>query len=289
MSNLSAELTPLGYVSAPSLVNTAPTKRRYWPYLIALLTTSLTVLASYWIFTNGSSRSASPPPAKPAAPRAVATAAPVKVVVSLDERSTACITEYFPEDTFEPGTDLSFVCHDTDLRKSASHLYELAEVKHDRAKETAEATRIEQLKARLAAQKALIRGENVVVPPHPDATSVVAKRVRRPLGWYELPATAMIRRKCCIGAPPVTLPSTGGRCEKLEDSVREFADASERAGDLSPNAKEFKRAVQCLLESGVRVPYSYWQPPDAASGASFQLLLSDAAVVDVQRRSKRLH
>jgi hypothetical protein len=85
----------------------------------------------------------------------------------------------------------------------------------------------------------------------------------------------------------VKLPKTGGWCEQLQDTLRDFADASERTGDLAPKAKRFERAVKCLFASGVRVPYAYRLPPDAASSALFQRFLSDAAVIDVRRRSKR--
>jgi hypothetical protein len=286
MLGVLGELTPAAYVVCPP-ANPPSGKRRVWSLVVAALATSLTGLLGYWVFASAPSRDASPSAAKPSVPRLVSTTAPVEIVVSLDERSTACIAEYFPADSFEPDASLSFVCTETELEKSAARLYELAQAKYDRAKLDAEFSRVEQLKARLAAQKALIRGELVVVPPHPDSTSVTAKRSHRPLGWYELPATAMMRRKCCLGASPAKLPPSGGRCENLEDTVRDFADASERAGDLAPKAKHFERAVQCLLASEVRAPYSYRHPPDAASGAAFQRFLSDAAVIDVQRRAKR--
>jgi hypothetical protein len=115
---------------------------------------------------------------------------------------------------------------------------------------------------------------------------IVAERVRRPLGWYELPATAVIRRGCCPGAAPIKLPQTPGWCEQLEDVLREFADDSEKVGDLAPKAKRFDKAIQCLFATGVKRPYDYKKPPDDANGLAFQRFLSHAAIVDARRRTR---
>jgi len=81
------------------------------------------------------------------------------------------------------------------------------------------------------------------------------------LDWYELPATAIIRRHCCVAAAPLTLPESAGWCEQLQSAVRRVADDSSKAVDLAPAARDFDKAVNCLFANKIARPYAYEKAP----------------------------
>ena len=182
---------------------------------------------------------------------------------------------YFADETFAPAAQLAFVCEAGDLRDTTNKLYELSEAQAD-----LEAARLEAQAKSLGPQKPA--GDFQVDTVMSDAGS----RTRRPLGWYELLATAVIREGCCPNAAPVTLPETTGWCEQLQDVVRDLADDSARSGDLAPRVKRFDKAVDCLFANRVRRPYEYKTAPLTEENRSaFQQFLSHAAVSDAQRRT----
>src|SRR5262249_53728593 len=102
------------------------------------------------------------------------------------------------------------------------------------------------------------------------------------LGWYELPATAIIRKHFCVGSSPV-LPETPGWCEQLQNAVKRVADDSQGAGDVAPSARAFDKAVNCLFANKVMRPYVYDKPPSDWNRAAFQLFLGRAAVSEARR------
>ena len=102
------------------------------------------------------------------------------------------------------------------------------------------------------------------------------------LGWYELPATAIIRKHCCVGSTPI-LPETPGWCEQLQNAVKRIADESSGAGDLSPSARAFDKAVTCLFANKVTRPYVYDKPPNDWNRRAFQQFLGRAAVSEARR------
>ena len=103
------------------------------------------------------------------------------------------------------------------------------------------------------------------------------------LDWYELPATAIIRRHCCAAAAPLTLPESAGWCEQLQSAVRRVADDSSKAVDLAPAARDFDKAVNCLFANKIARPYAYEKPPTDLNRAAFQQFLGRAAVSDARR------
>jgi hypothetical protein len=103
------------------------------------------------------------------------------------------------------------------------------------------------------------------------------------LDWYELPATAIIRKSCCDGATPVILPETPGWCEQLQTVVRRIADDSSKAGDLAPGARAFDKAVACLFANKVGKWYAYEKAPTDANRQAFQQFLSRAAISEARR------
>src|SRR5450755_247741 len=173
------------------------------------------------------------------------------------EARDACVASYFDPGAFGAAQSFSFVCEDGDFREVA--------------------TRLQQL-ARPVAPSADTGAAPAVEAPHADAGVHGSG-----LDWYELPATAIIRKSCCDGATPITLPETPGWCEQLQTVVRRIADDSGKAGDLAPDARSFDKAVACLFANKVARAYAYEKPPSEANRAAFQQFLSRAAISEARR------
>jgi hypothetical protein len=103
------------------------------------------------------------------------------------------------------------------------------------------------------------------------------------LEWYELPATAIIKKACCPNSAPVIVPETQGWCEQIQSVVRRMAEDSARAMDLSPSARNYDKAVNCLVANKVKHPYAYAGPPSPTSRAAFQQFLGRAAIISTRR------
>ncbi|HEU5074899.1 MAG TPA: hypothetical protein VFU02_12005, partial [Polyangiaceae bacterium] len=273
-------VAPAGPAPKRPSVNPFARKRSIWPALVGL---GLLIGAVVAFFSFAPSRTAGAPPAssvaapEPTPPKQAGAGAVSRLPSSPAQSLNACVRSYFADETFAPAAQLEFVCEPGDHRNTTNKLYELSEAKAD----------LEA--ARLAAQAANAR------PDEPDGGFQVdtvmgdagGGRIRRPLGWYELLSTAVVRKGCCPNAAPVTLPETTGWCEQLQDVVRDLADDSARSGDLAPRVKRFDKAVDCLFANRVRRPYNEYKtvPLTPENRAAFQKFLSHAAVSDAQRRT----
>ncbi len=209
----------------------------------------------------GTKPDAAPPVASVAVPHA---AAPKPVVKrNADVVRNECVEEHFQPGSFEGTPDFAFVCEDGDFRATAHQLYGMT---HDPAP--------------VEAANALDAGLKIDAR-HTGKTASGARAAG--LNWYELPATAIIRRTCCPNASPVLLPELPGWCEQLQSVVRRFADDSAKSVDLGPDARSFDRAVGCLFAGHVKHDYGYPAPPAPGDRAMFQQFLSRAAVVSARR------
>lgn len=211
------------------------------------------------------------PPPEPAPTTAIDKTAqpapPPKPKLTKSERLRLCTESYFEEGTFEPDANFDFVCQDGPLDVTARLLHELAEAKLD--------ARLERQAEELPTdQPDVVRGD------------IRASRIRRPLGWYELLATAIVRRSCCSPAPLVQLPKTQGWCAQLSDVVEDLAEDSARSADLAPRVKRFDRAVDCLYANRTTIPYEDYaaRPLDEAQRSALQNFLSLAAMSEAKRR-----
>ena len=277
----STDPTSAGNAIRRPSINPFAKKRSAWPALIGL-GLLLGAVVAFFSFN----RAAVVAPANSASADA-ARLPPAPPVTSADhfagrltpqESLNACIKSYFADETFAPAAQLEFVCESGDHRETTTKLYELSEAKAD-----------------MAAQVAAASGASSVAPPIPDAGFQVdtvkgepgSSRMRRPLGWYELLATAVIRKGCCPSAAPVMLPETTGWCEQLQDVVRDLADDSARSGDLAPRVKRFDKAVDCLFANRVRRPYEAYkkEPISESNRGALQQFLSHAAISDAKRRT----
>jgi len=211
-----------------------------------------------------------PKPEEPAAPVVTQKPQPERKKLSPDEERDTCVVSYFEPGAFDSTQNFAFVCQDGDFRETATHLHQLARVAPPPVADAAAPTTGETAKP-----------DKPTKPDKPDKAD--AGSHGSGLDWYELPATAIIRKSCCDGATPITLPETPGWCEQLQTVVRRIADDSGKAGDLAPDARSFDKAVACLFANKVARAYAYEKAPSEANRAAFQQFLSRAAISEARR------
>lgn len=222
-------------------------KRKVWPVVVAAAVAS--GLGVYAVVGGGATPTPAAAPMAPVTNEPAKPRLPEKPRVSAEQQRESCVRSYFPEREFAADANFAFVCEDSDFREISQRLFETA--------------RKQPLAAKDAAAKAEASGVG--------------------LGWYELPAAAIMRKGCCNAAAPVNLPETVGWCEQLESAVRRIADDSEKAGDLSPGARAFDKAVTCLYVHRISRPYSYAAQPGEPQRRAFQKFLSLAAINEARR------
>lgn len=246
-------------------INPFEKKKQVWPLiLVAALAGGGGVYLA--VAPDGAPRTA--PSAAP-----VATAAPtpptaksVKKRQTASEDRDACVTSYFPADAFSGSPNFEFVCTDKDFREIATSLHQMVSP------------------AALADPGVGGGAGSSAVAPVPSDTLRADAGVKGSgLDWYELPATAIIRKHCCPAAAPLLLPESAGWCEQLQSAVRRVADDSSKAVDLAPAARAFDKAVNCLFANKIARPYAYEKPPTDPNRSAFQQFLGRAAVSDARR------
>jgi hypothetical protein len=238
-----------------------------WPWVVVA---ALAGGGGVYVALGLGSKSEAPVPAASVAAPALAAAPKPAVKRDADAVRNECVEEHFPQGSFEGTPDFAFVCGDGDFRATTRQLYGMA---HEPAAG-------DEPSAAPAATgpDAGLKVDVVRLSGHGSNGARVSN-----LDWYELPATAIIRRTCCPNASPVILPELPGWCEQLQSVVRRFADDSAKSVDLGPDARNFDRAVGCLFAGHVKHGYAYAVPPSAADRATFQQFLSRAAVVSTRR------
>lgn len=251
-------------VSKRVSINPFEKKKQTWPLLVlAALGGGIGVYLAV-----------APEPA-PLKPVAEAAPSPVAVPASTAAKSTkkrlsgaddrdACVVAYFPDGAFQGTPNFEFVCSDKDFREIATSLNQMVSVP--------------------VADAGVAGGAGALDAGAPvDGLKPDAGAKGSGLAWYELPATAIIRRHCCAAAAPLTLPESAGWCEQLQSAVRRVADDSGKAVDLAPAARDFDKAVNCLFANKIARPYGYDKPPTDLNRAAFQQFLGRAAVSDARR------
>jgi serine/threonine protein kinase len=235
-------------------INPFERKRSVWPLLLIAA-----VVGGGGVYLAVAPDAAPAQPQKEvAAPAALLPKAPQpgRPKLSLAERRDACVASYFDPGAFEPNQNFAFVCDDGDFKDTTTQLQRLVRPTVARVSDGGSA---------------------------PEAARADAGARSSGLDWYELPAAAIIRKSCCEGAAPVTLPQTPGWCEQLQTVVRRIADDSSKAGDLAPAARSFDKAVACLFANRVGKIYGYEKAPTPANREAFQQFLSRAAISEARR------
>jgi hypothetical protein len=177
------------------------------------------------------------------------------------EQRAACVRSYFEPPALQGVADLDFVCGGDPFPTMSTRLFQLA------APAPAAAVSAGRRQTRPSEQGILVTGTNA---PYD-------------LGWFEIPATVIVRTTCCPGAEPVSLPTTPGWCEQLQGQMRVLADASRKPIDLSPYGRKFGDAVQCLYSTATKHGYPYRNAPTDSQRYNFQRFLKHAAESDAQR------
>ena len=247
-------------------INPFEKKRAIWPLLAvaALLGGGGVYLA---VAPDAAPPKPAPELAAPAPTPTQTSAKPVKKRASVAEERDACVVAYFPDGAFKGTPNFEFVCGDQDFREIATSLNQM--VVAPSAGAGGGATGGGPGAAEGAVPTDVLKGEG--------------GGKGSGLDLYELPATAIIRRHCCVAAAPLTLPESAGWCEQLQSAVRRVADDSSKAVDLAPAARDFDKAVNCLFANKIARPYAYEKVPNDANRAAFQQFLGRAAVSDARR------
>lgn len=250
-------------VSKRVSINPFEKKKHIWPLLLIAA-----LVGGAGVYLAVAPGAAPPKPAAELAPTPTkaappASARPAKKRLSAVEERDACVISYFPEGSFTGSPNFEFVCSDKDFREIATLLNDLV----------------------VPPVMAGAGGGAGVVDAGTPAEALKADGGVKGSGldWYELPATAIIRRNCCAAAAPLTLPESAGWCEQLQSAVRRVADDSSKAVDLAPAARDFDKAVNCLFANKIARPYKYEKTPTDANRAAFQQFLGRAAVSDARR------
>jgi hypothetical protein len=250
-------------------VNPFEKKRQIWPLLVVA---ALGGGGGVYLAVAPDAPSPVPSVAPQVAPPPTATAAKsAKKRQTAAEDRDACVTAYFSPGAFTGTPNFEFVCSDKDFREVTTSLYRMVSP----AALAPEGSGVGTGAGGSAA------GVNTAVPT--DTLRVDAGVKGAGLDWYELPATAIIRRHCCPAAAPLTLPESAGWCEQLQSAVRRVADDSSKAVDLAPAARSFDKAVNCLFANKIARPYAYEKPPTDLNRSAFQQFLGRAAVSDARR------
>ncbi len=240
-------------------INPFEKKKQVWPLLLVAA-----LVSGGGVYLAVAPDAAPSKPAPEPAPVAAVAAAPVQKAVkkkqSVAEERDACVVAYFPDGAFQGSPSFEFVCADRDFREIATTLNQMVVTPG-------------------APNPGVAGGPSAEVEPTKADAGVKGSG----LDWYELPATAIIRRHCCVASAPLTLPESAGWCEQLQSAVRRIAEDSSKAVDLAPAARDFDKAVNCLFANKIARPYAYEKPPSDANRAAFQQFLGRAAVSDARR------
>ena len=254
--------------AAPRRLSFNPFERKVsiWPWV---LVAALAGGGGVYVTLAPNSKPDLPPP--PSAEPVRAAPPPPVVKRNAEVVRNECVAQHFPTGSFETGADFAFVCEDTEFPGTVRHLFSMA--------------RDPNAMADAGAAKG---------GPHDGGLTVDVVRLSggrqadggargSGLDWYELPATAIIRKSCCPSSSPVILPELPGWCEQLQSVVRRMAEDSAKSVDLGPGARSFDRAVGCLFAGRVKHGYSYLSAPSPGSRAVFQQFLSRAAIASTRR------
>jgi hypothetical protein len=149
------------------------------------------------------------------------------------------VVPVFPPESFDASSDFSFVCEEADPIKGAS-----------------------------AIRTQLVRSHRNIS----DGMKEWAL-----LGWYEVPAFAVVRARCCPGAPALKLPETPG-CSPVAELLGGITAAT--AATTDPADKALKKAVDaytsnlyCIVRSGVAARFGRVGNPQGGEDTTFMRFL----------------
>jgi hypothetical protein len=179
-----------------------------------------------------------PAAAQPAATPALAdSAAPVTATGSGTTAADldACVAGWFPPESFDPDTDLTFVCSEHDGRRGSSKL-----------------------------RRAILAGGK-------GKKITEAMKEWQRFGWFEVPVFATLRARCCPGAPSVEVTRVpASSCAPPHDAVHALAVATAQGGDVAGAIRSYRKVVSCLVEVGDFPAYGQPGPIGIAEEPAFR-------------------
>ncbi len=129
----------------------------------------------------------------------------------LGTKLATCMAGYLPKDTFSKTPDVEWLCTETDPRIGADKLH------------------------------------SAVVAAGPRTGASDAMKIFSRIGWYSLPAFAVVRAGCCTDAPPLALPE--GHCQ-MDTALRDVGEAVVASRDVTPSLKAYTESIHCELNRG---------------------------------------
>jgi len=125
----------------------------------------------------------------------------------------SCVAGYLPKGTFAKAPDMSWVCDESDPRTGGEKL-RVAVINGGRGNTT-------------------------------DAMKIFAR-----LGWYDMPAFAVVRAGCCENAKPLSLPPPSTGCTAMADALREIGSSVVASRSYEEPLRAYTAAIHCELNAG---------------------------------------
>jgi len=131
--------------------------------------------------------------------------------VGLGNKLAVCMAGYLPKGTFTKAPDVEWLCSETDPRAGADKLH------------------------------------GIIVSAGPKAGASDAMKIFSRIGWYAMPAFAVVRAGCCPDAAPLSLPE--GHCD-MDKKLRDVGDAVVSSHDVNEPLKAYTESIHCELNRG---------------------------------------
>jgi len=131
--------------------------------------------------------------------------------VRLGSQLVTCVAGYLPKGSFVKAPDVEWLCPETDPREGAEKLHA------------------------------------AVVSAAPKGTVTAAMKIFSRIGWYALPAFAVVRAGCCPDAKPLALPDE--HCS-MSTALRDLGDAVVGSKDVTESLKKYTDSIHCELNHG---------------------------------------
>jgi hypothetical protein len=131
--------------------------------------------------------------------------------VRLGSKLATCMSEYLPKGTFIKTPEVEWLCTETDPRAGADKLH------------------------------------GIIVSAGPKGAPSDAMKIFSRIGWYAMPAFAVVRAGCCPDASPLSLPE--GHCQ-MEQKLRDIGEAVVSSHDVTDPLKAYTESIHCELNRG---------------------------------------
>jgi hypothetical protein len=131
--------------------------------------------------------------------------------VRIGSKLAACVASHLPRGTFSKTPDVEWLCGETDPRVGSEKLHA------------------------------------AVVASAPKGVVTDAMKIFSRIGWYALPAFAVVRVGCCPGAKPLALPDE--HCG-MSAALTGVGDAVEASEEVTEPLKKYTDSIHCELNHG---------------------------------------